>query len=158
MLLSRVRLLVTPCTIAYQVPPSMGFSRQEYWSGVPCPSPGDLPNPGIEPRFPALQADALPSEPPGKSKRDINKAKQEEENVKQELRRNIGYEEQVKQQNKGEGEKIVMKRTRLRNFPRSKWERSIYKNFCGTWQIQTGVPERGEKTVEEKILKIYRHI
>ena len=44
----------------------MGFSRQEYWSGLPFPSPRDLPDPGIEPRFPALQADALPSEPPGK--------------------------------------------------------------------------------------------
>ena len=44
----------------------MGFSRQEYWSGLPFPSPGDLPNPGIEPRSPALQADALTSEPPGK--------------------------------------------------------------------------------------------
>ena len=47
----------------------MGFSRQEYWSGVPFPSPGDLPDPGIEPRSPVLQADALPSEPPGKPKR-----------------------------------------------------------------------------------------
>ena len=46
----------------------MGFSRQEYWSGLPFPSPGDLPDPEIEPRSPALQADALPSEPPGKSK------------------------------------------------------------------------------------------
>ena len=44
-----------------------GFSRQEYWSGLPCPPPGDLPNPGIEPRSPALQADSLPSEPHGKS-------------------------------------------------------------------------------------------
>ena len=44
----------------------MGFSRQEYWSGLPFPSSGDLPDPGIEPRSPALQADALPSEPPGK--------------------------------------------------------------------------------------------
>ena len=52
--------------VAYQAPPSMGFSRQEYWSGVPFPSPGDLPDPGIEPRFPAFQADALTSEPPGK--------------------------------------------------------------------------------------------
>ena len=66
-LLSHVRLFVTPWTTAYQVPPSVGFSRQEYWSGLPFPSPGDLPNPGIEPRSPALQADALPSEPPGKS-------------------------------------------------------------------------------------------
>ena len=46
--LSRVRLLVTPWTAAYQAPLSMGFSRQEYWSGLPFPSPGDLPNPGIE--------------------------------------------------------------------------------------------------------------
>ena len=47
-----------------QAPPSMGFSRQEYWSGLPFPSPGDLPDPGIEPGSPALQADTLPSEPP----------------------------------------------------------------------------------------------
>ena len=67
-LLSRVRLFMTPWTVAYQVPPSMGFFRQEYWSGLPVPSPGDLPDPGIEPRSPALQADALPSEPPGKPK------------------------------------------------------------------------------------------
>ena len=58
--------LATPWTVAYQASPSMGFSRQEYWSGLPFPSPGDLPNPGIEPRSPALQADALTSEPPGK--------------------------------------------------------------------------------------------
>ena len=65
--LSRVRLFVTTWTVAYQAPPSMEFSRQEYWSGLPFPSPGDLPDPGIEPGSPALQADALPSEPPGKS-------------------------------------------------------------------------------------------
>ena len=64
--LSRVRLFATPGTIACQAPLSMGFSRQEYWSGLPFPSPGDLPNPGIEPGSPALQADALSSEPPGK--------------------------------------------------------------------------------------------
>ena len=64
-LLSRVRLFATPWTIAYQASLSMGFSRQEYRSGLPFPSPGDLPNPGIEPRSPTLQADALPSEPPG---------------------------------------------------------------------------------------------
>ena len=51
--LSRVQLFATPWTVARQVPLSMGFSRQEYWSGVPCPSPRDLPNPGIEPRLPA---------------------------------------------------------------------------------------------------------
>ena len=64
--LSRVRLFTTPWTVAYQAPPSMGFSRQECWSGLPFPSPGDLPNPGIKPGSPALQADVLPSEPPGK--------------------------------------------------------------------------------------------
>ena len=66
-LLSRVQPFATPWTVAYQAPPSMGFSRQECWSGLPFPSPGDLPNPGIEPGSPALQADALPSEPPGTS-------------------------------------------------------------------------------------------
>ena len=107
--LSGVRLLATPWNVAYQAPPSMGFSKQEYWSGLPFPSPvresevaqscptlcdpmdyslpgssvheisrqeywselpyplpGDLPNPGIKPRSPALQEDSLPSEPPGK--------------------------------------------------------------------------------------------
>ena len=64
--LSRVWLFVTPGAVAYQAPPSMAFSRQEYWSGLPFPSPGDLPNPGIEPRSPAFHADALTSEPPGK--------------------------------------------------------------------------------------------
>ena len=59
-----------PITVAYQAPQSMEFSRQEYWSGFPFPSPGDLPNPGIEPRSSTLQADALPSEPPGKPTRD----------------------------------------------------------------------------------------
>ena len=48
---------------------AMEYSRSEYWSGLPCPPPGDLPNPGIEPRSPALQADSLPSEPPGKPKK-----------------------------------------------------------------------------------------
>ena len=64
--LSSVRLFATPWTIAYQAPPSMGFSRQECWSGLPFPSPGDLPDLGIKPRSPTLQADALLSEPPGK--------------------------------------------------------------------------------------------
>ena len=66
MLLSRVQLFATPWTVAYQAPLSMGFSRQEYWSELPFPSPGNLPDPGIKPRSPALQTDALPSEPPGK--------------------------------------------------------------------------------------------
>ena len=64
--LSRVRLFATPWTVGHQAPASMGFPRQEYWSGLPFPSPGDLPDPGIEPGSPALQADALTSEPPGK--------------------------------------------------------------------------------------------
>ena len=66
--LSCVRLFVTPWAVASQAPLSMGFSRQEYENGLPCPPPGNLPNPGIEPRSPTLQADSLPSEPPGKSK------------------------------------------------------------------------------------------
>ena len=62
--LNRVRLFTTPWTVACQAPLSIGFSRQEYWGGLPFPSPGDLPNPGIKPS-PALQADSLLSEPPG---------------------------------------------------------------------------------------------
>ena len=65
-LLSRVRLFATPWTVAHQAPPSMGFSRQEYWSGLPFPSPGDLPDSGIKPGSPAFQAVALTSDPPGK--------------------------------------------------------------------------------------------
>ena len=53
-------------TVAHQAPLSVGFSRQEYWNGLPCPHPGDLPSPGIEPASPALQVDSLPTEPPGK--------------------------------------------------------------------------------------------
>ena len=64
--LSRVQLFATPWTIAYQAPPSMGFSKQEHWSGLPFSSPGDLPDPRIEPGSPTLEADALTSEPPGK--------------------------------------------------------------------------------------------
>ena len=60
--LSHVRLFATPWTVAYQSPRSMGFSRQKHWSGLPFPSPGDLPNPWIEPRSPTLQADTLPSD------------------------------------------------------------------------------------------------
>ncbi|XDA75514.1 hypothetical protein R6Z07F_005677 [Ovis aries] len=64
--LSCVPLFVTQWSVTYQASPSMGFSRQEYWRGLPFPSPGGLPDPGIEPGSPALRADALPSEPPGK--------------------------------------------------------------------------------------------
>ena len=64
--LSRVRLLAIPWAVVYQASLSMGFSRQEYWSGLPFSSPGDIPDPGIKPWSPSLQADALTSEPPGK--------------------------------------------------------------------------------------------
>ena len=64
-LLSRVRLFVTLWTVTYQAPLSVEFSRQEYWSGLAFPSPGDLPDPGTKPGSPALQADSSPSEPPG---------------------------------------------------------------------------------------------
>ena len=63
---SRVQLFATPWTVTCQAPPSMEFFRQEYCHGLPFPSPEDLPNPGVEPRSPALQADSLPSEPQGK--------------------------------------------------------------------------------------------
>ena len=63
--LSRVRLFATPWTVAHQTPPSMESPRQEYWSGLPLPFPGDLPNLGIEHGSPTLWADALLSEPPG---------------------------------------------------------------------------------------------
>ena len=63
-----VQLFATLWTVAHQAPLSIGFSRQEYWSGLPVPSPGDLPDPGTEPRSLSLHADSLPSEPPGKPK------------------------------------------------------------------------------------------
>ena len=74
--LSRVRLSAIPWAIVYQASLSMGFSRQEYWGGLPFPSPGDLPDPGMEPRSPTLQADALPSEPPGKPMESLKIEKQ----------------------------------------------------------------------------------
>ena len=64
--LSCVQLFATPWVVVCQAPLSMEFSKQEYWSGELFPFPGDLPNPGTEPRSPALQVDSLPSEPPGK--------------------------------------------------------------------------------------------
>ena len=63
---------MTLCTVAYQAPPSMEFSRQVYWHGLPFPSPENLPNPGIELGSPTLQADALPSELPGKPHSDFS--------------------------------------------------------------------------------------
>ena len=69
---SRVRLFVTLWTTDYQAPLSLGFSRQGYWSGLPFPSPGDLPDPGIKPGSSVLQADSLLSEPPGKPEVSVN--------------------------------------------------------------------------------------
>ena len=66
---------MAPWTVAHHAPPSMGFSRQEYWSGLPFPPPEDLPNPGIEPGSPAFYVDALPSDPPGKSICRVHHAK-----------------------------------------------------------------------------------
>ena len=71
---SHVPLFATVWTVARQAPLSMGYFRQEYWSGLPFPSPGDLPNPGIEPGSPALQADSLLSEPLGKPYSTIEQA------------------------------------------------------------------------------------
>ena len=65
--LSHVWFFETLWTVAYQAPPSVGFSRQDYWSGLSFPSPGELPDPGIESESPALQTDALPSEPPNET-------------------------------------------------------------------------------------------
>ena len=62
-----VQLFALLGTVAHEASLSMGFSRQEYWSGLPCPPPGDLPNPEIEPVSPALQADSLPTEASGKA-------------------------------------------------------------------------------------------
>ena len=70
-LLISVQVFVTPWTVAHQAPLSIESSRQEQWSGLPFPSPGHLPNPGIEPGSPALQTDSLPSELPGKPKTEV---------------------------------------------------------------------------------------
>ena len=69
--LSHVSLFETPWTVAHQAPLSMGLSRKQYWSGLPCPSPGDLSDPRIEPGSPAEESDSLPSEPPGKPEKYI---------------------------------------------------------------------------------------
>ena len=74
-LLSPVQLFLTPLTIAHQAPLYRGFSRQEYWSGLSCLPPLDLPNPGIESRSPTLQTDSLLSEPPGKPYSVIKRTK-----------------------------------------------------------------------------------
>ena len=86
--LSHVRLFATLWTVAHQAPLSMRFSKQEYWSGLPFPSPGDLPNLGIEPTSPALQVDSLPSEPPGKpNKPEIQKRKEKKKILKSKEKR-----------------------------------------------------------------------
>ena len=71
-LLSCVRLFATPGTIACQAPLSMRFSKQEYWRGLPCPPPGDIPEPGIEPAFPVLQEDSLSLSHLGRPMKDVH--------------------------------------------------------------------------------------
>ena len=79
--LSHVQLFETLWTVAHQAPLSMGFSNQEYWSGLPCSSPGDLSNPGTEPRSLVFQADSLPSEPPGKLREQVTYAEHKAQNL-----------------------------------------------------------------------------
>ena len=69
-MLNHVQLFAIPQTAAHQGPLSMEFSRQEHWSGLPFPSPEDLPNPGIKPTSPAWQVDSLLSEPPGRKEKE----------------------------------------------------------------------------------------
>ena len=88
---SHVWLFAILWTVAHQAPPSMGFSRQEYWSGLTFPSPGDLPNPGIETRSPALQADLLTSEPPGKPIK-VNNVYSSEDTINRLKRKTIKWE------------------------------------------------------------------
>ena len=75
---SHVHLFSTPVDCSHQTSLSMGFSRQEYWSGLPCPPPGDLPNPGVETLSPALYADSLSTEPPGNLYGDVQAGKNDE--------------------------------------------------------------------------------
>ena len=73
-MLSRVRLFATPWTAARQAPLSVGFSRQEYWDGLPFSSPGHLPNPGVKPASPALAGGFFAAEPPAKPRRNLRKS------------------------------------------------------------------------------------
>ena len=104
------RLTVTPWTAARQAPLSMGFSRQEYWSGLPCPPPGDLPHPAIEPRSPARTGGFFTTEPLGNPRRDLDEgesSKKEQCNCsgqrKQPLQRPFGGQEQVSFKNLQKG-------------------------------------------------------
>ena len=100
--LSRIRFFATPWTVDHQAPLTMGFSRHKYWSGLPFPSPGDIPDPGMEPGSPALRADSLPSAPPGKPtlilRQDVNnrrysrKARRTKRNCLHKLFRRRGWQ------------------------------------------------------------------
>ena len=134
-----VQLFLTPWIVAHQAPPSMRFSRQEYWSGLPCPSPGDLPNPGIKPRSLALQADTLPSEPPEKpkpmgcSKSNSKRRVYSNTILPQETRKSLGnLTLYLKQLEKEEEQKKISRR----------------KEIIKIW------PERNEKEMKETIVKI----
>ena len=100
--LSRFRLFVIPRTVANQLPPSMGFSSQEYWSELPFPSSGDLPNPGVEPESPTQQADALLSDPSGKRRPLVKEKRVKEKRVIYDLTENI------KQGRQGQGASLVV--------------------------------------------------
>ena len=85
LVLSHVQLFLIPRTVVRQAPLSMRFSGQEYWSGLPCPSPGDLPKPGMEPRSPAVWVDSLPSESPAKPQEMLAASKEGEGKKKDSL-------------------------------------------------------------------------
>ena len=105
---SHVWLLATPWTIAHQAPLSIGFSRKEYWSGLPYPPPGDLPHPGIEPRSPAWTGRFFTTETPGKPRRMRWGSSKKEQckcsgQRKQPVQRPCGGQEQVSFKNLQEG-------------------------------------------------------
>ena len=106
--------LATLWTIAHQAPQSMGFSRQEYWSGLPFPSPGDLPDPGIKPRSPALQADALTSSHQGSPLRRKHRSKSSGPWVRQQLFRFT--------KNKVTKRKIKLAIIKIKNICAAKWK------------------------------------
>ena len=90
-LVSPVQLFGTPGAVTRQPPLSMGFCRQEYWGGLPVPSLGDLPNPGIEPGSPTLQADSLSSESPGKPVKHDGKSESTQVAQADEISNNCGW-------------------------------------------------------------------
>ena len=111
--LSRVRTFANPWTVACQAPLSMEFSRQEHWSGLPCPPPGDIPDPGIEPRSPTLQADSLPSEPPHKPYTSLMLLK---EKNKMKIANSHPFDSYTSTCNKKEAYNLLLKRKKKSQF------------------------------------------